>query len=343
MAAPCSGCEVKNLNVSNLYVHAQCESSTGCDTWLGSADSVNFIRYGGSNFLIHDNVVHDVGWAMLETSGNDSNVQIYNNTVFNMDHGVACGANVGDVVSSEFIYNNHFHDMANWDTGTADAYHHDGIHCFSVLNNSKIQTLYVYNNLFDGNQGNCCVTAWIFLEGGTSGGSTPWTDATGTAFVWNNLLIGSLDLGNGQVYVGAGTGHLIYNNTFLVARPSGGSCLVAGRNGTAGVSYTIVNNAFSGCDSMANVDSNVTSLSIDYNVYSDSSGAGNNIFNWGKLSTNSFASWVSGCHCDTHSVNSLTSTLAMNAVGVPSVQVCRRIRGGEFVWQRCWGAVDFGI
>jgi hypothetical protein len=316
MATPCSNCEIKNLTFANLYIHTQCEASSGCDNGLNGADGVNAIRFGGSNFLSHDNTFHDVGWSMLEMSGNDSNVQIYNNQFYNMDHGIACGASSGTVVSSLFIYNNHFHDMANWDTGVADSYHHDGIHCFSTLNSSKIQNLYIYNNQFDGNEGRCCVTAWIFLEGGTSGGQTPWTDSTGTAFIWNNVFVGTLDLGNGQVYIGAGTAHLIYNNTFLVAGSSGGSCLVAGRNGTSGTTYTIENNLFSGCNTMVNVDSTVTTARIDYNAYANSTGGGNPSFNWlGKSSTNSFSTWQASCACDLHSLANLSGTLGVASNG----------------------------
>ena len=41
----------------------------------------------------------------------------YNNNIYDMDHGIACGANAsGAVIANLYIYNNHFHDMANWDT-----------------------------------------------------------------------------------------------------------------------------------------------------------------------------------------------------------------------------------
>lgn len=168
-ALPCNNCEFKNLTIQNLYVHAICEGSSGCDQSVDQTQ-VNAIQFQGSNLLIHDNVLHDIGWALYQNYTNDSNVQIFNNNIYNMDHGLAC-AGAAYTVSSEYVYGNHFHDMANWDTGSSDRYHHDGIHCYNG-SGGKIQNLYVYNNLFDGNEGNCCVTAWMFLESPLEG--TPW-------------------------------------------------------------------------------------------------------------------------------------------------------------------------
>ncbi|MEP6715445.1 MAG: hypothetical protein ABJC09_07705 [Terriglobia bacterium] len=316
-AFPCSSCEFRNLTIQNLYVHAMCEAGSGCDTAVDQT-AVNAIQFGGSNVLIHDNVIHDVGWAFLEHAANgDSGDRIYNNTIYNMDHGAVVGAGPGITVPTLYIYNNHFRDMANWDTGTVDAYHHDGIHAFSTLNSGKIQNLYIYNNLFDGNQGNCCVTAWVFLEGGANAGSTPWTDSTGTAYLWNNVVIGSYDSGNGQISIGSGSGHQILNNTILGTNLGlNGSCLLFD---TSSSNVTVENNAIAGCNQLlANGGPPPTSFAlIDYNIYGGTVRGGNPVFNFASHNSSTFAGWQSACGCDSHSAASLGTTFATTIEGVP--------------------------
>jgi len=223
-AQPCTNCEIKNLTVANLYVHTQCVAPwTNCDTAVNQT-AVNAVRFQGSNVLIHDNTFHDIGWVLLQNYTADSGVALYRNNIYNMDHGIAC-AGADYVVPSMSIYNNHFHDMAAWDTGPADAYHHDGIHCFNG-SLGKIQNIYIYNNLFDGNEG-YNVSAWLFLEGGPEQpGSTPWTDATGTAYIFNNAVIGSNDIGIGQISISNGNAHQALNNV-IIAQSLGksGGCL----------------------------------------------------------------------------------------------------------------------
>ena len=315
----CNYCEVKNLTVSNLYVHAQCEASSGCDTTVDQT-SVNAVQFSGTNVLIHDNTIHDIGWAIFQeyVTNGDTGIQIYNNNIYNMDHGFAGGAGPNVTVPLLSIYNNHFHDMAAWDTGTADHYHHDGIHIFSSLSPvGKIQNLYIYNNLFDGNEGSCCVTAWVFLEGGASAGSTPWTDSTGTAYIFNNVIVGSIDTGNGQLSIGSGTGHQVLNNTILgVNQGKNGSCLLFD---TAATNVTVENNAISGCNQLlANGNPQPTSFAlIDYNAYGGNITGGNPHFNFAAFNANTFSAWRTVCGCDAHSVASLGTAFSMTSEGAP--------------------------
>jgi hypothetical protein len=332
-ASPCNNCEFKNLTIANLYVHAQCEASSGCDT---SVDNwgVNAIQFQGSNILIHDNTMHDIGVVLMQNYTNDNNVQIYNNNIYNMDHGLGC-AGAGYVLNNLSIYNNHFHDMANWDTGSADAYHHDGIHCFNG-SGGKVQNISIYNNQFDGNEGNCCVTAWIFLEGVTGG--TPWTDSTGTAYIFNNVFVGSLDLGNGQVAVDGGNGHQIYNNTVLVTNTGTGACL-NDTGGQSGRSATVKNNALSGCDQMYRFDSSVSSLTADHNMFAAGTAGGNNTFDWtNHSSTYSLSTWVSQTGQDTNSAAAIPGSLGASSSGMPQTG-SMLIGAGTNLTSLCTGAL----
>ena len=72
------------------------------------------------------------------------------------------------------------------------------------------------------------MTAMIYLEGSTG---SAWTDSTGTAYMWDNVLLGSLDVPNSNVYISTGTGHQFLNNTLIVAAPNGGgSWFLSGRD-----------------------------------------------------------------------------------------------------------------
>jgi hypothetical protein len=300
--------EIKNLHILDIY-----DKTSFADTSVDQTQMI-CVNFNGSNARIHDNVMLNSGWCLNQNYTNDSNVQIYNNEIGFMDHGVACaGANF--VVSDEHIHDNHFHDMSNWDT-PSDSYHHDGIHCYNG-SGGKIQNLYLYNNLFDGNEGTCCVTAWIFLEGGSSG-STPWTDSTGTLYMWNNVILGSLDLPNGQLVLNRGTGHQIINNSFiLTGPPNGGTAIRSQDNGGSGHTITLKNNAFSGSQQVYSFSSDITSVIASNNAYAGITPGGNSVFEWTThASTNSFSQWQSGCGCDSNSLGSLGSSLGVNSLGI---------------------------
>lgn len=318
----CNTCEIRNGTLANVYVTVACELGGAGACGVGGDTSQNVIQYGGTNFKAHDLTIHDVTWAMAQNASvGDDNIEIYNINFYNMDHGIACGAGAGVTVGHLRIHDNHFHDTGNFDMGFDNLNHHDGIHCFSALGSGKIQNIYIYNNLFDGNQGQCCFTAWVFLEGGTGGGATPWTDTSGTAFVFNNVFIGNLDLGNGQLSVNAGTGHKIFNNTIMQTgtQTSGGKCFNA--RGAAGTeAITFKNNVMQGCAQALSFDNNVTLTAWDFNGYSNFTGQGNEQFNWTghtSGSTTTLAAWRLICSCDASTVGGTGGTLTLSSTGVP--------------------------
>lgn len=307
-ALACANCEFKNLEISHLYDHTVFTDVTV------DATQVNAIYFGGANILIHDNLFHDIGWtmAMVATGGSDAN-QFYNNEIYRMSHGFAMGAPSGVTINSMFIYNNHLHDMANWGTNT-DAYHLTGIHLFSTPT-GKIQNVYIYNNLMNGISGTCCVTGWMFLESSLSGG-TPWTDATGTAYIWNNIVYSNVDNTVGIVFVGDGTGHQIFNNTIIGPNAGGNGACLSFQD--SALLVTIENNVIEGCTSLVNGSSNSTISTIDYNTYANASG-GNPFWQFHGGNATTLAAWRTACSCDVHSQAQLGSALAnLTNNGVPS-------------------------
>jgi hypothetical protein len=300
---PCNNCEVKNLTIRNLYIHAKCELGPGLCDLAASIGGENALYITGSNISIHDNVMHDGCWLIFTYPGaSNDNLKIYNNEFYNMDHGIACGA----PASKMFFYNNHFHDMDNWDTGTDNKYHHDAIHCYGD-NVNTIGDLYIYNNLFDGNQGDCCVTAQIYLE----------QNIVDHAHIWNNVIIGSLDgLGYGQVILGGGISHEVYNNTIIGTNTgANGVCLNFTPNSPAA---TVKNNIIENCNQPLKGASGATIAAVDYNMYANT-GGGNPVFQFGGISTSTWSTWQSNCGCDSHSHYQAGSSWAnLSSEGVPS-------------------------
>jgi hypothetical protein len=149
-----------------------------------------------------------------------------------------------------------------------------------------VAEFWIYNNKFD-DPGNC-TSGHVFLEG--HGDNTPWTNATGTAYVFNNVFIA------GSLGISEGTNHLIANNTFI------GSPINIGDN-----SNPIIKNNYLSSTGLGGTFLNIqettisTPSTVDYNVYAD--GTGYNLWSWpGYDKTSNFALYKSQCGtCDVHS------------------------------------------
>ncbi len=302
-ATGCSNCEIKNLTVSNVYVHTNDLSDIAV-----SYDEVNAIRYSGSNISIHDNTIHDAGWAIYHPFGNDSTISIYNNAIYNSSHGITVGGFGAVTVSSISIYSNHVYDYDNWDT-TANAYHHDGIHMYGS-SNALGTDIDIYNNQFDGDCGDH-MTGHIYIEGRADVSDTSWQRVR----VFNNVAIcGSTRTVNGIVWVNGGTSYEVYNNTIIGSTSS--VCLNASKLASAKVK----NNALSTCNNLIQFGTYGTvtfannATDFNYNTYGNK---GANAWNWAVVCPNcsNFATWQTNCGCDGNSTDN--ASLLVNVDGVP--------------------------
>jgi len=315
-AHPCTGCEIRNIVVANIYVRTSLSDMSGDTSDRG-------VFWGGS-VDIHDSTFHDADWMLVQNASLNNTVShIYNNNIYNMDHGIACGGKAGDTTSADFLYNNHIHDSGTWDGGSK--YHHDGIHCFSGAgSNDFLQAVYIYNNLFDGQaaQSQCCLTAWVYLETGQN----RWT-ATGTAYVWNNVAIYNpiFASGNGVLDISGGTNSVIVNNTMI---QSGGPTQ-NGQNGVclnaSGTGLVIENNVMQGCEQPVLIRGDLVPSSIvrwDYNIYSDyymnGHAGGNSPFNFvTKGGASTLSAWQTLCSCDANAVDSPNAVANLSNEGAP--------------------------
>ena len=213
------------LQIGPLYKHTSTSDTTQ------SPPGPLCIQFDGANNVnIHNNTMHDAGWCLNGGGGPSTNLNMYNNEIYNVDHGVG----IRNANTNINIYTNHFHDFTTWDT-VDNSFHHDGIHLFGVTS-AIINGANIYNNLFDGDIG-YNETAWFFGEGQIQ-----------NIKFYNNVgyMAPGRESGNVFDYNGNGTGsnNSFYNNTVLGAFVGGsGTCMMAQAN----TNFTMKNNVLVGC------------------------------------------------------------------------------------------------
>lgn len=311
VAQHCFHCTIERLTIRRLYVH-----SSSADSSVDATQS-NAIRFSGSWLVIAGNTIHDVGWALYaEWNTGDGHNRIYGNDIWNVDHGFAstsgfAGGNIGPI----YFYRNHIHDFANWDTN-ADAYHHDGVHCYTVDGAgtaSHYSGLYIYDNRFDGTVGQN-TTAQIFMEGAPRGdsGDTPCADAGSRVYIFNNVLTSSDQVTDNDYLSDSAGGGGIYNNTIIGhdKRISLGGCAGYGDQPPGG-SAAFQNNLLSTCNSLTNGNptGDYAPGSPDYNVYANG-GQNSFVCNGHFYTFGQFRRWKACMHADRHSRRVGTARLA---------------------------------
>lgn len=278
-AGDANNIEIRNLVIGPIYIH------TSTSDLSQSAPGPLCVQFDGANNVsIHNNTMHDAGWCLNGGGGPSTNLNIYNNEIYRVDHGVG----IGNANTNINIYANHFHDFANWDTSD-NSFHHDGIHLFGVTG-AVINGANEYNNLFDGDVG-YNTTSWVYNEG-----------LTNNIHMYNNVAVmapgrtsccGVLGFyGNGYT----GSNNSAYNNTVIGAYVAGtGSCMEASTQ----TNVTFRNNIMVGCQNLIGItgDSTVASGGLSNNVYEDIGtdyhiGNGANTFSWGGSMFPSFTTWV---------------------------------------------------
>lgn len=302
LANPCNHCEIENLTIQNVYVHAGRGSEI-------DQTQMRAIYFSGSDFRFYHNVVHDAGWAIFNNSNpGDTDIRVDDNDIYHVDHGfIQSGGDVGDI----WFDHNHVHDFANWDTDD-NAYHHDGIHCYTVAGGTgkHIDNFYVYDNRFDGSVGSNA-TAWIFDEGAPRGDAydTPCSDATSNFWVFNNFAHTDVNLPNGVFNLSTGKNY-VFHNTLVgnnaSAEPNPQIVLAAG-----GAGGQLKNNVLATGNQVPSFDPATFSGGRDYNLYANS---GDNWYCGGFLGT--FAAWRSCMGDDAHSM--YRNSAELDAEGVPA-------------------------
>ena len=300
-ARNCTGCVVKNLTIANMYVR------TSVSDLNPSQSQINCIDFVGANsFTINHVLCHDAGWGF---AGNGNNFTLTNCNIYNVDHGLAFGAQ-GRTLGVT-IHDNHIHGYANWDSPT-NAYHHDGLHLWGRSAGGAVMNGTIYNNLFDGDSG-VNITAHIYLQ-----------DSIQNFAVYNNVFLVPSNRTlvvlwfaaspTTYLYGGPATGNSAYNNFISGGGHTRGSALYI----DAQYNFTAVNNILMGGQSDISLQdgSTLSSTGIDHNIYLELSDYSDwNTFGYNRLVRQTLAQWQSLCHCDTHSKLAHLSQINVSSLG----------------------------
>lgn len=306
-ASGCDNCEIKNLHIHDMYKRTLTTDVTNVSYNLYVGIAAN-----GSNVLIHDNTIHDCGTAIQYFyTADDTEVKIYNNDLSDSGHILALASVTNTTAGSFYYYGNTVHDLASWDSPGCTVAHTSAIHAYGISGAKITGTLWIYNNSLAGT--GSCMTGNIFLEGG----SDAWTDATGSAKIFNNIVT-STGYVTGLVQPYVGTNHEIYNNTIIGDGNTNTQCL---KFGGATTNVKTKNNYISGCGFLLMAYPNETiqtGLEIDYNVYANCSGY--NCFWVGSTDTGSFSTYRAALPAyDAHSIDSLSADGGINqTTGLPA-------------------------
>lgn len=179
--------EVKNLNISNMYVHTCNYPLSNCNDTVTNA-TAGIYWQGGSYDKIDHNTVHDAK-ACIQFLGNGntsySNWEINNNIAYNCNWAIQMGDSGDAMIMNPpvLIHDNEGHDAWNWDTAS-DAYHHNCIFIWENGAHSQFNQPYIYNNYCHGDWG-LTQTSLLYIAGGSG------TNPLGTivnAKVFNNVF-----------------------------------------------------------------------------------------------------------------------------------------------------------
>jgi len=303
-ALNCSNCEFKNLDVSNMYVMVGANDSAP----TGFSWDPSGLVISGSNYLIHNNSFEQMRSGVVGGLWNDgdSNNRVYNNTFNHIGGGIIYVGNTSGVLSNIFVYGNHISNMATWDN-VNDYYHHDGIFfCNNSGDASSVKNIYIYDNLFDGDEGANC-TAWIYYNEGLNG-----------IYVFNNKFFNSSARSCAQMeggYTGDQNFYVYNNYVDCGGLGDGATAMQYGRGGITITGMTVENNTFNNCD--VDYDFNgvvIGAGTIDHNVYGASNCTGSRCFQWNG-NTSALAAWQAICSCDTHSLS--PSSTGADSSGMP--------------------------
>jgi hypothetical protein len=279
-ALGCDGCTIRYMTIANLYV------KTSVDDETAPGEEVRGINFSGDGLSIVHDTLHDLGWALFAAwTRADRDVHIEYNTIYRIDHGFASTATFnGGSIGPIWFLHNRLYSFKSWDT-PGDAYHHDGVHCYSTAL-PHYQGLYIGDNRFGPENGQN-MTGFVFIEGEAEG--TPCGDSTSNIWIYNNVMLASERTANGSLAIYSTNPH-IYGNT--VIGPNNTEpypCVLIGEQASE-VRYE--NNIVARCNEMVVEEPSATFASggLNYNLYAD--GGDNSFVCDGSFEAfTAFASW----------------------------------------------------
>lgn len=334
VAYGCNGCVIENLAIQNIYLHTSASDTSG------SAQSTGGVDVSGSNFTIHNNTIDNVNIGIYAAWGSaDANDEINGNNIYDTNWSVtSVRQSSGGTIGPIYIFGNHLHDWANWDT-TSDAFHHNGLHCYTAGGLATLPHytgLYFYDNRVDGKEG-ADGTAAVWPE--DVGQGSACGDSPSNVYVFNNVFDTS-DNTPGDAYVYPTCCQVrVWNNTLIAASTTGNRELMAEYGGSVDLRNNVFDNANTLGDD-ANTSEVTLSASSDYNFYAN---GGSNAFvcsgYYGYPS--GFAKWQSCTGADSHGT-AYSGSFSLNSDGsLPSGSPAAD--AGEDLYSTCNGQPNPGL
>jgi hypothetical protein len=281
---------VKNLSMSNIYVHTNGDAN-------GSAADGILARHASNLTIGPNNTVAqaDVG-IMFEWDGGESNLVITGNHFNGVNQDIQMGpTTTSAVMTNVSVYGNDATNWVNWDE-PGNGYHHNFFHPFTNVSGASLTgTLQIYNNSSRGDMGNHA-TSMIFIENnnGGSGGTM------GSWYIFNNLFDktnNNAPSSSGIVAVMSASGKF-YNNTIRDAGGTGANAYTSLHFYSGATGWTMTGNIFQGGAYMVYDES--SSVTGNDNVYYNSPSGTPWI--WGSTFISAISTWRSDCSCDAAAV-----------------------------------------
>jgi hypothetical protein len=284
-----SNLTIQNLNIIDIYIHASLSDEGGQATYGINCTNGNAISIIG-------NVTHDMKWGISAglNGGTWAGIDIGNNTIYNVDHGIYY-QNGGTQPGPVNIFGNDVQTGTTWDDD-ANGNHHDHIHISGNVGASSMNGVTVYNNYLHGDPG-ANGNAYFYSFPGSPSPIAP-------IYYFNNLVVNTSTkhfTAGGMMWCFTPVCYS-YNNTF-VAVANGHSSAGPDAAQMGGVGSIHENNIVSGTSVGVSFLNPGTETS-DYNDYWQCCGSSPAIsslgYNAGTFFT-SLASWKSATGYDSHS------------------------------------------
>jgi len=283
-----SGChdlEIRNLTVSNIYVHTTGNSD---GTGAPNGDGGITISGAGNNISIHNNYVNNAAACISANtaSGTVSNLNIYSNKTDQCNWHIQVGS--AGTLNGYTIHDNEIINSTRWYDGTVDRFHHDGIFVYVGSTAYLVTSGQIYNNWWHGDMGGNA-TSKLYLS-----------DNITYTYIFDNVFDDTSQTvnHNGVIYFGYGADHTyILNNTFVGTGSLSGESAITTVSTASNI--TIQNNIISGFASGNSLAGSPTITTYDNDLYYNITGLGANWFTLGSNTYNSWAAWQ-GTGYDAH-------------------------------------------
>jgi hypothetical protein len=285
--------EVKNLNITNIYVR----TSNSSDTTSGSSSAAVYFPQAGNNMSVHNNITsHAHSLIQMYTNSTVTGWTIYQNRTYEATWHISPTTNANSSsITGMLIYQNDIDSADRWQD-PPDAFHHDGIFPYNAGGSGKVITnTQIYGNYFHGNWMSN-TTAFIYLSNDPG-------DTYSNTYVFNNVFdgTGTVALADAPLYMGAATSNVyVYNNSFLGSSGTTGGTAVMTVTSTTGLS--LQNNIIQNFQGALYAPTSTTLGTWSNNTYYNVTGTGVcNAWDLNGSCPNTLAAWQTACSCDSAS------------------------------------------